>query len=377
VIPVPKNLEARTHRTHILQMKLAIRASSVNVVFRPEVNLVPHKNIRLLKGSFKLVVSFFLTLAIGDQAKANPDEPAKTAKPSNNTPEDYKIGADDVLTIAVSDAPEFGGRFRVSDTGMIELPGISQPILAEGQSPFELAHAIRQALIEAKQLRDPRVTVFVDEFHGRTVTVLGAVTKPAVYPLQKRTTVLEALSLAGGPQPNAGNMVTIVRGAASAEATGTSVGSVQILQLGNLVDGKDLSANVDVKNGDVVSVSAAQLVYVVGAVVKPGGFTMADPTSGVSVVQAVALAQGLNSVASHHGVIVRQSTSDKARVEIPVDIGQMMEGKNTDVILAPNDILYIPTSGTKKTLKVMGDVAMAAVTGIAIYGIGYRVGNVH
>jgi polysaccharide export outer membrane protein len=188
--------------------------------------------------------------------------------------------------------------------------------------------------------------------------------------------VLEALSFAGGPQPNAGNTVTIVRGAANAEATGTSVGSVQILQLGNLVDGRDLSANVEVKNGDVVSVSAAQLVYVVGAVVKPGGFTMADPTSGVSVVQAVALAQGLNSVASHHGVIVRQSTSDKSRVEIPVDIGQMMEGKNTDVVLAPNDILYIPTSGTKKTLKAMGDVAMATVNGIAIYGIGYRIGNV-
>jgi polysaccharide export outer membrane protein len=376
VIPVPKNLEARTHRTDILQMKLLKRESLANVVFRPEVNLVPHKHIRPLKGFVKLMISFFLTLAIGVQVRANPDEPAKTAKTSSNIAEDYKIGADDVLTISVSDAPEFGGRFRVSDAGMIELPGVSQPILAEGQSPFELAHSIRQALIEAKQLRDPRVTVFVDEFHGRTVTVLGAVTKPAVYPLQKRTTVLEALSLAGGPQPNAGNTVTIVRGAASAEATGTSVGSVQILQLGNLVDGRDLSANVEVKNGDVVSVSAAQLVYVVGAVVKPGGFTMADPTSGVSVVQAVALAQGLNSVASHHGVIVRQSTSDKSRVEIPVDIGQMMEGKNTDVVLAPNDILYIPTSGTKKTLKAMGDVAMATVNGIAIYGIGYRIGNV-
>jgi len=335
-----------------------------------------HKYIRLLKGFVRLTVPLLLTLAISEQAKANPDEPTKTARTSGNTAEDYKIGADDVITVSVSDAPEFGGRFRVSDGGMIELPGVPQAILADGQSPFELAHTIRQALIDAKQLRDPRVNVFVDEFHGRTVTILGAVTKPAVYPLQKRISLLEALSLAGGPKPDAGNTVTIIRGAASAEATGTSVGSVQILQLGNLVDGKDLSANVEVKNGDVVSVSAAQLVYVVGAVVKPGGFTMADPTSGVSVVQAIALAQGLNSVASHHGLIVRQSTSDKARIEIPVDIGQMMVGKNTDVVLAPNDILYIPTSGAKKTLKAMGDLAMTTVSGIAIYGIGYRIGNV-
>lgn len=332
--------------------------------------------MRLLKGLVTVMIPFLVGLPACEQASASFDEPSKADKASRNAAEDYKIGADDVVTVSVSEAPEFGGRFRVSDTGMIEVPGVSQPILAEGKSAFELAHSIGQALIDAKQLRDPRVSVFVEEFHGRTVTVLGSVMKPAVYPLQKRTSVLEALSLAGGTQPNAGNTVTIVRGPASAEATGTTVGSVQILQLSSLVDGKDLSANVEVKNGDVISVSAAQLVYVVGAVVKPGGFTMADPASGVSVVQAVALAQGFNSVASHHGVIVRQSTSDKARVEIPVDIGQMMEGRNTDVVLAPNDILYVPTSGTKKTLKAMGDVAMATVNGIAIYGIGYRIGNV-
>jgi polysaccharide export outer membrane protein len=289
---------------------------------------------------------------------------------------DYKIGPDDVLTVSVTDAPEYGGRFRVTDSGLIEVPGVSAPIQAAGQSPFELAHLIRQALIDAKQLREPRVSVFVDEYHGRTITVLGSVSKPAVYALQKRTTVLEALSLAGGTLPNAGNVVTIVRGPASAEATGNPVGSVQMLQLSNLENGSDLSANTEVKNGDVVSVSAAQLVYVVGSVVKPGGFTMADPSSGVSVVQAVALAQGLSSVASRHGIIVRQSTSERARVEIPVDIADMMTGKSTDVVLAPNDILFIPSSGTKKTMKALGDVAMATVNGIAIYGIGYRIGNV-
>jgi polysaccharide export outer membrane protein len=127
-----------------------------------------------------------------------------------------------------------------------------------------------------------------------------------------------------------------------------------------------------VKNGDVINVSAAQLIYVVGAVTKPGGYTMADPNSGVSVVQAVALAEGLNSVASHHGLIIRQSTSDRARTEIPVDIGQMITGKNADVVLAPNDILYVPTSGAKQTLKAMEQVAMAAISGVAIYGLGYR-----
>ena len=300
-----------------------------------------------------------------------------SGKPANaKAGEDYKVGPADVLVVSVSDAPEFGGKFRVSDSGAIEIPGVSDSIHAEGQTPSELAHSIREALIGAKQLRDPHVTVFVDEYHGRTVTVLGAVTKPSTYPLTKHTNILEALSLAGGTLPNSGNTVTIVRGSASAEATNTAPGSVRIVQMSDLVSGRDLAANIEIRNGDVVNVSSAQLVYVVGAVTKPGGYTMSDVSSGVTVVQAVALAEGLKSVASHHALIVRQSTSEKSRLEIPVDLGQMMAGKTADALLAPNDILYVPKSGAKMTLKAMGDVAMAAVNGVAFYGVGYRVGGI-
>jgi polysaccharide export outer membrane protein len=314
---------------------------------------------------------------VAAQASLGQTTPDSRAKSSDSpASDDYKIGSGDVLVVSVADAPEFGGKFRVTDAGVIEIPGIPGPIRAEDQSASELAHAIREGLVGAKQLRDPRVSVYVEEFHGRTVTVLGAVAKPAVYPVAKRTNVLEALSLAGGTLPNSGNTVTIVRGSASAEATGTAVGSVQILRMNDLISGKDAASVPEVKNGDLISVSAAQVIYVVGSVTKPGGFTIADPSAGVSVVQAVALAEGLKSVASRRGLIIRQSTSDRARLEIPVDLGQMMAGKMTDVQLAPNDILYIPSSGTRKTLKALGDVAMAAANGVAIYGAGYRAAGV-
>jgi len=296
--------------------------------------------------------------------------------PSGSGVEEYKIGPDDVLQISVADAPEFGGKFRVSDSGLIEIAGIPNPLHAEGQTALELSHTIQKELLQAKQLRDPRVSVFIEEYHGRTVTVLGAVNKPNTYALQRRATVLDAISMANGTLPNAGSIVTVVRGSASAEATGTTVGSVQIVDLSRLVKGEDSSANVEVRNGDVINVSTAQVVYVVGAVVKPGGFAMSNPSEGITVVQAVALAEGFRSVAAgHHAVIVRQSKDNRARLEIPVDIAQMMKGKVTDVVLAPNDILYVPESGAKKTLKAMGDIGMAAVNGLAIYGLGYRVGT--
>lgn len=334
------------------------------------------QNAQVVRGK-GLLFRFFVLMVLTCGAAA-----AQTTGPNKQDPgrdsgglEEYKIGPDDVLQISVVDAPEFGGKFRVSDAGLIEVAGIPAPIHAEGESALELAHTIRTALVDAKQLRDPHVTVFVEEYNGRRITVLGAVNKPAVYSLQRRTTVLDAISMASGTLPNAGSTVTIVRGRASAEATGTAVGSVQIIDMSRLVKGEDTGANVEVRNEDVINVSLAQVVYVVGAVTKPGGFAMTNPSEGISVVQAVALAEGFRPVAAtHRAIIVRQSTSDQGRREIPVDIAQMMAGKDTDVLLAPNDILYIPESGGKKTLKVMGDVAMAAVNGLATYGLGYRVG---
>lgn len=290
--------------------------------------------------------------------------------------QDYTIGPGDVVEINLPDAPEYGGKFRVTDSGTIQLLGVDAPVTAEGKTTAQLSEAVRQALIDAKQLRDPHVSIFVDEFHGRNVTVLGAVNKPGVYSLQRRTSVLEAVSAAGGALPNSGNTVTIVRGAASAEATDTPVGSVQIVNLTRLSSGEDPTANVEVRNGDTLSVSAEQLVYVVGAVTKPGGFVMTNPADGVSATQAIALAQGFTSIANtHRGLIVRQSTSTHYRQEIPVDIGKILAGQLTDVTLAPNDILYVPNSGAKQTLKVLGDIAMATINGIAIYGIGYKIGT--
>lgn len=306
--------------------------------------------------------------------------PAAAAQTANAKPaaaiEEYRLGPGDIVSISVTDAPEFNQKARVTDTGVIQISGVSDSLAAEGLTPIELSQSIRKALMEAKQLRNPKVNVFIDEYHGRTITILGAVSKPAVYSLSHRTNVLDAISMAGGALPNSGNTVTVVRGEASAEASGTAVGSVQIVDVGRLTRGEDPAGNIEVYNGDVLNVSPAQVVYVVGAVAKPGGYVMSNPSEGVSVVQAVALAEGFRPLAAtHRGLIIRQSTSQHGRSEIPVDIQSLMNGGQADLVLAPNDILYVPESGGKKTLKIMGDIAMSAVNGVAIYGLGYRIGT--
>ncbi len=280
---------------------------------------------------------------------------------------DYTIGPGDVLTITIGDSPEMSGRYRVSDTGDIALPLLPQPVKAQGLTTLGLSKALAVALKNAELLRDPMVNVFVEEFHSRNVTVLGAVAKPAVYPLDRPTTLLEVISLAGGPTTTAGNIVTVVQPEQGPNATRT-------FNLAKLMEGKDPSQNIFVHAGDSVSISNAPIVYVVGAVMRPGGYVLQDPKSGMTILQALAEAQGLNRVAApKRGLIVRREEGGNKSENIPINIAKLMNGKLQDQMLRANDILFIPESNMKKSLDKLGGVAMSAVNGMSIYGLGYRV----
>jgi len=291
---------------------------------------------------------------------------------------DYRIGPGDILAITVSDAPEFTGKFRVSQSGELELTSLPVPLQAQGMTTGELAKSLAHALMNAKLYSNPTVNVYVDEFHSRNVTVVGAVAKPSVYPLQRRTTVLELISQAGGLTPTAGNKLTIVSGLTSEAPEGAPTSAARTIDMAKLMRGDDSGQNVEVHEGDIVSVSSAEVVYVVGAVIRPGGFVLPDQSSGVTVLQALALAQGLTSVASSRkAVIIRRDGNGAAREDVPIDVKNLLAGKTPDVTLQANDILFVPVSGGKQTLHVVGDTVMNAISGIAIYGVGYRAAGIN
>jgi polysaccharide export outer membrane protein len=286
---------------------------------------------------------------------------------------DYHIGPEDVLAISVTDAPEFSGKFRVNQSGYLVMTSLPSPVKAEGLTPMELSTELRKALEDAKLYRDPTVNVFVEEYHSQSVTIVGAVSKPGLYPLQKRTTVIQAISEAG-LLPTTGNRVTLISANAGSSTAQNAGQATQSFELGKLMTGKDLSVNVEVHDGDVINVATADVVYVVGAVTKPGGFVQQDRSAGTTALQAIALAEGMTSVASeHNGLIIRRNADGTARENIPIDLAKIMSGKQGDTPLQPNDILFVPVSGSKQTLHVMGQVGMAAVNGVAFYGLGYRV----
>jgi len=92
-------------------------------------------------------------------------------------------------------------------------------------------------------------------------------------------------------------------------------------------------------------------------------------TSGMTVLQALATAEGLGPMNSpSHSKIVRVTPGSAERTEIPVDLNKILAGKSEDVAMRPNDILFVPSSIPKKAGARALEAAVQAVTGMAIWG---------
>jgi polysaccharide export outer membrane protein len=134
----------------------------------------------------------------------------------------------------------------------------------------------------------------------------------------------------------------------------------------SLMDASDPRDNIIVEPTDVISVPRADLVYVVGAVNKSGGFVLNERAS-MSVLQAVSLAEGLEKTAApKNAKIVRNGLTDKKQ-EIPVNLSKILSGNSPDMPLLANDILFVPNSNAKSATYRVLEAAIQTGTGIAIF----------
>jgi polysaccharide export outer membrane protein len=125
--------------------------------------------------------------------------------------------------------------------------------------------------------------------------------------------------------------------------------------------------NIQIRPNDVISVPRADLVYVLGEVKKPGGFIVTD-RDNLSVLQALALAEGLGKTSSAANSKILRAVPGSSRTEIPINVKKILNGKESDVALKPDDILFIPNSSAKTFVTKAIEGAIAAGTGVMIYG---------
>jgi polysaccharide export outer membrane protein len=303
------------------------------------------------------------------------------------SPRDYRIGSDDQLTIAVLEAAELNGAPRVSASGEISLALIGT-VHAEGLTPQEL-ELVLQELLRRTYIKNPHVTVQVGDMQSHPIAVFGAVKKPGVFQVRQAKTVIELLSMAEGLDVDAGDSVIVERhggtrpqdidslthansgaksGPVAAKPQGEAAAPKTIeVDLKKLLETGDPALNVLVEPGDVVKVPRAGLVYVVGQVKKPGGYELKS-NENISVLQAVALAEGLTSTSSSsYARIIRTSETTGRRQEIPINLNKILAGKQPDPMLKPRDIVFVPNSAARSALYRGVEAAVSIGTGLAIY----------
>lgn len=302
---------------------------------------------------------------------------ALAAQPAQEPPaqRDYVIGPGDLLRVSVYDAPDLSREVRVSAEGFIRLPLLPSRVRADGLTPDELADQLVRAFFARQLLRDPQVTVLVKEYRSRPVAVLGAVRRPGMVPVFGPTTLLQVLSEAEGLTEAAGALIYVTRGGALVAAPATSRRSekpteprTRVVKVRDLLEMRDPAANLPIYAGDMITVPRAGIIYVVGAVHKPGGFMLRGERERLTVLQAVALAENLTGTARPaEAVIVRRPSGSDKEEAIPVDIRKVMARKAPDPALEANDILFVPDSLAKKGLRRAMEAAIQIAAGVIIF----------
>jgi len=284
------------------------------------------------------------------------------------------LGAADLLSVAVYGAPELTRTVRVGSDGWIRLPMMADRIEAKGRMPAELETAIAAALSAEGLFVDPVVSVTVAEYTSRPISVAGEVRHPLTFQAVGPTTLLEALTRAEGLTEDAGSEILITRRIPDSPDGPVS----ERVRVKSVLDGEDPAANRILEGGEEIRVLAAGRVFVVGNVKKPGAFRTNEAT-GMTVLRALALAEGLTPFSQKVAYIYRPQEADRGGngappKEIPVELRKMMDRKSSDVALETNDILYIPDNRAGRTtanaLERIATFAAGTTSGVLIYGVG-------
>ena len=160
---------------------------------------------------------------------------------------DYIIGPEDVIEVSVWKSPDLSTTIMVRPDGMISLPLIGD-IQASSHTAKELKEEIAQKLTEYKQ--DPIVSIIVKEANSQAIYVTGEVARPGKYPLRSETTIVQAITLAGGfTQWADKDQVVIIR-----KSPMNPEGNRFTLKYSDIVSGKNMKANILLKAGDSVIV---------------------------------------------------------------------------------------------------------------------------
>lgn len=298
------------------------------------------------------------------QQTPTPTQPTSPAAlPPDNIRPNYVLGPNDQILVRAPEAEEINEKpFRIDADGNVNMPLLGR-VHAAGMTIQELEADLVRRLRE--YIREPQVIVSVVQFRSEPVFFVGLFRSPGIYPLQGRRTLLEMLTAVGGLQPNAARHVKITRRAEygpiplpnAIEDPEKKISTVEI-SMGSLRDNVNPAEDILLQPYDVISVERNEMIYINGEVGRVGGIELGERDS-ISILQALTMAGGFTRDAQKGKVrILRPILNTNRRAEIVVDVKRLFEGKDLDIPLLPNDVLYVPRSYSRLIWQTAGQIVL-------------------
>lgn len=207
--------------------------------------------------------------------------------------ENYRLGPGDSIRIDVYDTPELDRTARLNEKGQVGYPLVGTLELG-GLTPAEAADRIAARLKAENILRNPQVTVAVEAYRSRRVTVLGAVPEPGEYFLSDERTVVDVLAKAGWVKENGADYVLLTRATSDGE-------SQYRLTLDALTSGEH--RGLQAQAGDRLFVPKQQVFYIQGAVNNAGSYRFQDD---MTVMEAISVGGGLTKRGSRGRIEIKR-----------------------------------------------------------------------
>lgn len=251
---------------------------------------------------------------------------------------EYKIGAQDLLEITVFELPELNQTVRVSEDGSISIPLLGR-VDIEGLTKDDLEKKLA-SLLEEKYLKKARVTIFIREYQSKRAAIIGAVTKPGIYELIGRMTVLQLISKAGGLTERASNEMFVLR-----EAT-NGVRARIAIDLDDLINNGNQKLDIPLQANDTVNIPIDQMIsiFVFGEVRNPGALQV-KMSKKTTLLQAIAQAGGPTEGAAKSRITIKHKDKKTGKeIRINVNMKDIIKGKRPDIELREGDVVFVPES---------------------------------
>jgi protein involved in polysaccharide export with SLBB domain len=301
------------------------------------------------------------------QAEETKDSSGQKNTDGATNPGEYLISTGDALNVNVERRPELTWRGQVNSEGNIDgLPYLKKPIYVLCLTVEKAAEAIKTEYLEL--IKNPSVSVKVVERSTQPAFLLGAVRTPQRFELQRDARLIELLFISGGVTDRASGDIQIFRPIPATcrdsrpgdESTSTESGSpLRIIKMRDLMAGA-AGANPIIGPGDIVTVMAAEPVYVTGGVVSPQGINFRDQ---LTLSHAIATVGGLTSNARGSEIhIYRRKQGLTEQAVITADYNAIRKQKKPDVPLMAYDIIEVPQSGGSSGRRTWLSAAQEIIT---------------